>query len=59
MGFSKSELNMKKAIVNRVQQVLDNAKNIDDLTIHVNAPRDEVATVKYSVSEFILPEDNQ
>lgn len=59
MGFRKSELNMKKAIVNRVQQVLDNAKNIDDLTIYVNAPRDEVATVKYSVSEFILPEDNQ
>ena len=58
MAIGNGELERKKAIVARIQQILDNAKNIDDLTILVSAPRDELTTVKYSVSEFILPEDD-
>lgn len=40
MAISNGELERKKAIVDRVQQILDNAKNID----------------RYSVREFIIPE---
>ena len=58
MSISNGELERKKAIVDRIQQILDTAKNIDDLTIHVNAPRDELTTIKYNVSEFVVPEDD-
>ena len=59
MAIGNGELERKKAIVDRIQQILDNAKNIDDLKIHVNAPRDELTVVKYNVVEFIVPEDDQ
>ena len=57
MAISKGELGRKKAIVDRVQQILDNAKNIDDMTINVQAARGEVTIIRYSVKEFIIPEE--
>ena len=58
MAIGNGEQERKKAIVDRIQQILDNAKNIDDLTIHVSAPRGELTVVKYNVVEFIVSEDN-
>lgn len=58
MAIGNGEQERKKAIVDRIQQILDNAKNIDDLTIRVEAPRDELTVVRYNVVEFIVPEDN-
>ena len=57
MAISKGELGRKKAIVDRVQQILDNAKNIDDITINVQAARGEVTIIRYSAKEVIIPEE--
>ena len=59
MAISNGEKEQKKAIVNRIQQILDNAKHIDELSIHVNAERGEAPTIGYSVTEFISVEDNE
>lgn len=57
MAISNGEKEQKKAIINRIQQILDNAKNIDNLSMIISAPRAEVPTIKYSVTEFIFAED--
>ena len=57
MAISKGEFELKKAIVDRIQQILDNAKNIDDISINVKAARGEVTIISYSVKEFIIPEE--
>ena len=59
MAISNREKEQKKAIVNRIRQVLDNAKYIDELSIHVSAERGEAPTIGYSVTEFISVEDNE
>ena len=59
MAISNGEKEQKKAIVNRIQQILDNAKHIDELSIHVSAERGEAPTIGYSVTEFISVEDNE
>lgn len=56
MAISNGEKEKKKAIVDRIQQILDNAKNIDTITINVNATRGEAAIIHYSVQEFIISE---
>ena len=59
MAISNGEKEQKKAIVNRIRQILDNAKYIDELSIHVSAERGEAPTIGYSVTEFISVEDNE
>lgn len=59
MAISNEEKEQKKAIVNRIQQILDNAKNIDELSIHVSAERGEAPTIGYSITEFISVEDEE
>lgn len=58
MAISNGELERKKAIVDRIQQILDNAKNIDDISISVKAARGEVTIINYGVREFIFQEDH-
>ena len=58
MAIFNGELERKKAIVDRIRQILNNAKNIDDISISVKAPRGEVITIDYDVREFIFPEDH-
>lgn len=59
MAISNGEKEQKKAIINRIQQILDNAKHIDNLTMNVSAPRAEVPIIKYAVTEFIFVEDKE
>ena len=59
MAISNGEKEQKKAIVNRIQQVLDNAKHIDELSMHISAERGEAPTITYSVTEFINAEDSE
>ena len=56
MAISNGERERKFAIVERVQQILDNARNIDDVYITVKAARGEATEIRYNVSEFIIPE---
>ena len=58
MAISNGEMEKNKAIVDRVQQILNNAKNIDDISINIKAARGEVTIINYGVKEFLIPEDN-
>lgn len=57
MAMSNGEMEKKKAIVDRIQQILDSARNIDDISINVKAARGEVVIINYGVKEFIFPEE--
>ena len=59
MAISNGEKEQKKAIVNRIQQILNNAKHIDELSIHISAGRGEAPTILYSVTEFISVEEKE
>lgn len=56
MAISNGEMELKKSIVDRIQQILDNTRNIDTITINVSASRGEAPLIHYSVQEFIISE---
>lgn len=47
---------MKKAIADRVNEVLDSAKNAEELTISVYASVEKAAVINYNIREIISPE---
>lgn len=46
---------MKKAIVEKVESILNNTNRIEKLHIGIFANIDEVPTIRYSIEELIMP----
>lgn len=47
---------MKKAIADRFNEVLDSAKNAEELTINVYASPEKAPVIIYNIRETIFPE---
>lgn len=48
---------LNKAIVNKVDSVLNNADYIDSVYITIEGNRGEVPTITYKIRELIVPDD--
>lgn len=45
-----------KAIVNKIEKILNSTDYVDSARIVIEDARGEVATIQYSIKEFITPE---
>lgn len=50
-----SQLEMKKAVKDRFNQVIDNMDHATEVSIYVHGSTEECTTIKYSVEERIVP----
>ena len=48
--------NAVDALKKRYNEIVDNAKNYRDMTIQTTFHFDEVATIRYDITEVIVPE---
>jgi len=51
-----SNKDKNKAIVNKIEKILNNTDYVDSARIVIDDARDEVVTIQYSIKEFITPE---
>lgn len=51
-----SNKDKNKAIVNKIEKILNNTDYVDSARIVIEDARDEVVTIQYSIKEFITPE---
>ena len=50
---------MDKAIVSKVESILDNTGKVTKMHIGIFADADEIPTIRYSVEELIVPEQEE
>lgn len=55
---SPASLQKNEALIKRFSEIVNNSTLVDEMDIRVYAVRGEVTTIKYSIKEFILPEDS-
>ena len=51
------QVELQKAITDKVNKILDGMEYQEDFTIHIRAKHDELPTIHYDVTEFIIPEE--
>lgn len=52
---SEGRKKQEKAIIDKIQNIFDNAEIIDNFDISIHGAYDEVTTIKYKVEERIIP----
>lgn len=48
----------RKAVIKRVEEILNGSKTVDSYYIKIEGARAEVTTIDYRFKEFVFPEDN-
>lgn len=51
--------NAGDALKKRYNEIVDNAKNYRDMTIQTTFHFDEVATIRYDITEVVIPEGSE
>ena len=51
--------NAVEALKKRYNEIVDSAKNYRDMTIQTTFHFDEVPTIRYDVTEVIIPEEDE
>lgn len=51
--------NAVDALKKRYNEIVDNAKNYRDMTIQTTFHFDEVATIRYDITEVVIPEGSE
>ena len=49
----------EKAIMEKIQNIFDNAEFIDSFDISVHGAYDEITTIEYRIEERIIPKENK
>ena len=49
--------NVVKELKKRYNEIVDNAKNYRDMTIQTSFHFDEVPTIRYDITEFVIPKE--
>lgn len=53
--MNKESYDRNDAIVAKLQNILDNVKLFDSITIVIEVSRGEVPEIRYNIKEFIVP----
>lgn len=51
--------NAVKELKKRYNEIVDNAKNYRDMTIQTSFHFDEVPTIRYDITEFVIPKEEE
>ena len=54
---SEGRKKLEKAIMDKIQNIFDNAEIIDNFDISIHGAYDEVTTITYKVEERIIPKE--
>ena len=59
MIYKEQNIRKNEVIVEKVKNILDNAEFIDEGTIMIKISRTEITDIKYSISEYVIPADEE
>lgn len=54
---SEGRKKLEKAIMDKIQNIFDNAEIIDNFEVSIHGAYDEVTTITYKVEERIIPKE--
>lgn len=57
--YKEQNIRKNEAILEKVKSILDNAEFIDEGTITIKLSRNEITDIRYSISEYVIPEDEE